>query len=230
MKTILEIKVITEDELWAGVTNSQACQRNWNLDREIPQEHLDLMIHAATQAPTKQNYSYFDLYVVTDRNRIQKLYEMTEGATIRNTTTREPKIVLNTQTNANALFVFDLKMFNQMSQDYIDDQDIQEHDIKEQFEMHNGKVLRIFNDDRQRAFGICSGQLALVANLLGYRTGYCQCFYQDNVEEDLGMRGDISIMLGVGFPDESKPRLEHPDLPGWNFMKKQREETRVIKL
>lgn len=222
--------MITNNEIHDAILSSQACQRNYDLTRQIPQEHLDLMITAATQAPTKQNYSYFDLYVITDRDRIQTLYELTEGATVKNTTTREQKIVLNTQTNANALFVFDLKNMMQMSQDFLDDQEIQEHDIVDQFNAAKGKEAWNFSEDRNRAFGICSGQLALAANMLGYRTGYCSCFYHDDVKENLGMRGDISVMLGVGIPDEEKPRLEHPDLPGWNFMKKQREETQVVKI
>lgn len=222
--------MITQDDLWNAVTTSQACQRNWDLDRKIPQDHMDLMIHAATQAPTKQNYSYFDLYVITDREKIKTITDLTLGATITNTKTREKKLVTNVQAGANALFVFDYKTLSQMSEDYQDDQEVKEHDNWEQFKKANESTLRIFYMDANRAIGICSGQLALVSNLLGYRTGYCQCFDDDLIKAELNTRGHFMLLLGVGFPDENKPRLEHPDLSGWNFMKKRREETRVVKL
>ena len=194
--------MITEDDLWKAVTTSQACQRNWDLDREIPQEHLDLMIHAATQAPSKQNYSYFDLYAITDREKIKAVTDLTLGATIKNTETKESKLVTNVQADANVLFVFDCKQLSQMSQDYQDDQEVKEHDDWEQFKKANESTLRIFYMDAHRAIGIGSGQLALVANLLGYRSGYCQCFDDDKIKEELNLRGHFILLLGVGFPNE----------------------------
>ena len=222
--------MINDRDLHSAILRSQACQRNYDFSKQIPQEHIDLLVHAATQAPTKQNYSYFDLYVVTDRERIKKITELTLGATVRNTQTEEPKLVYNEQVNAHVLFIFDLKSLKLMSQDYQDDQEIQEHDDPAQYKRANESTFRIFASDRDRSVGICSGQVALAASLLGYTSGYCQCFDYDDLREELNMRGDIGLMLGVGIPDESKPRLEHPDLPGWNFMKKRRDKTRVIEI
>ena len=62
-----------------SVIRSQHCQRNWDLDRPVPQADIDLMIHAATQCPSKQNNAFYSLGVVQDRNIIEQIHENTFG-------------------------------------------------------------------------------------------------------------------------------------------------------
>ena len=35
---------------------AERCQRNWDYSRPIPQEHIDIIVGAATTMPTKQNH------------------------------------------------------------------------------------------------------------------------------------------------------------------------------
>ena len=36
------------------IHESQKCQRNWDLSKDIPQEDKDLIVEAATNSPSKQ--------------------------------------------------------------------------------------------------------------------------------------------------------------------------------
>ena len=56
-----------------AVDIARRCQRNWDLSKTVPQEHIDHLIYLATHAPSKQDESFFDLYVVTDRDKIDYL-------------------------------------------------------------------------------------------------------------------------------------------------------------
>ena len=38
----------------------QRCQRNWDLNKQIPKEDLDTIIYAIANAPSKQNLQYFN--------------------------------------------------------------------------------------------------------------------------------------------------------------------------
>ena len=44
-----------------SIHESQKCQRNWDLTQEMPQEDIDLILEAATNAPSKQNLNLFQL-------------------------------------------------------------------------------------------------------------------------------------------------------------------------
>ena len=61
------------------IHESQKCQRNWDLSKDIPQEDKDLIVEAATNSPSKQNLNYFNLHVIEDRDMIEKIHSHTEG-------------------------------------------------------------------------------------------------------------------------------------------------------
>jgi len=214
-------------EIKEAVKNSQHCYRNFDLDAEIPQEHLDVMIYAATQAPAKQNYSYFNLKVVTNPDIIEKIHENTIGATVKHKDDPKDRFVTtNSQTLANVVFVYESKRFDQMSEDFIDDQGIQEHDLEWQFNQKGSgleKDLAGFKIDRDRHLGISSGQLVLAANQLGYRTGYCACFDIDQIKDVLNLEGEDLMLVGIGVPHPDKTRIEYKNNPDYNYMVKTRE-------
>ena len=62
-----------------AVDNARRCQRNWDHSKSIPEEHIDHWIYLATHAPSKQDESFFDLYVLTDREKIDYLYRIILG-------------------------------------------------------------------------------------------------------------------------------------------------------
>ena len=57
--------------------------------------------------------------------------------------------------------------------------------------------------------GIAIGQLLLTANLLGYRTGCCSAFIEDEV---LGIDNTfVKCIVGIGYPTDMD-RTIHPDV------------------
>ena len=91
-----------------AIKHARRCQRNWDLTKTIPQEHIDHWIHLATHAPSKQDESFFDLYVVTDREKIDFLRnEHSWGFTVGGGTDH---VVRNPQMGANVMFIFNRKM------------------------------------------------------------------------------------------------------------------------
>lgn len=52
----------------------EPCQRNWDEDFIIPQDHIDYIINVCTTMPTKQNVNAYTLIVVTDRKVINNLF------------------------------------------------------------------------------------------------------------------------------------------------------------
>ena len=57
------------------------CQRNWQLDKSLPQEHIELFAEIAKHSPSKQDEAYFDVYVITQRSLIEKYYKESIGFT-----------------------------------------------------------------------------------------------------------------------------------------------------
>ena len=58
--------------------------------------------------------------------------------------------------------------------------------------------------------GIAIGQLLLSANLLGYRTGCCSAFRENEV---LGIENTFTkCIVGIGYPNPNMDRKKHPDV------------------
>lgn len=63
--------------------------------------------------------------------------------------------------------------------------------------------------DEQVALGIAAGYLTLTSNMLGYSSGCCQCGDKKEVSKILGETEDTLLLMGIGFPDPNRSRLEH---------------------
>ena len=48
----------------------------------------------------------------------------------------------------------------------------------------------------------------LTVNLLGYKTGYCNCFSSKKVDEILGTKKS-KLIVGIGHSDDNRNRQEH---------------------
>lgn len=184
-----------------AVDNARRCQRNWDHSKSVPEEHIDHWIYLATHAPSKQDESFFDLYVVTDRGKIDYLYRNhTWGFTmlpgIKDYTARNP------QMNANILFVFNRK---------VDEEDIRNNEKDGSVRDPNAASRW---DNAFTSIGIASGIVAFSANMMGYATGYGKNFgyieepkySQDVWGEVLGVPAEenrLTYSLGIGYPDEN---------------------------
>jgi len=199
-------------QLEKSISKSQHCQRNWDLSKEITPDDLNTLIHAVTQCPSKQNETFYSVTVIKNRKLIEEIHSYTDGfslhdrssSTVNNdgSLVEGVKTVTNSQTLANVLFVF--------SKDNPDTKRSQEsvsHYL-------SGHELKVNEDQRLISLGIASGYLNLTANLLGYSTGCCSCFDYDKVNKIVQ---NPMLLMGVGFRDSNRSRLEHHNNRDFRF-------------
>jgi nitroreductase len=188
-----------------SVHKSQHCQRNWDLEKEVPERDLKVMETAITQCPSKQNYAYYKPYIITNRETIQAIYDQTDGFDYN----AKGDTVKNVQVLANVLVAF------VEDDQYMREGGYRELNAKEAKEV--GKELPEQVRQRNIALGIAAGYLNLSATMLGYSTGCCTCFNGSGVQKILGLDKPVMLLMGVGWADESRPRREKHDDPNFIY-------------
>lgn len=179
---------------------ARRCQRNWDYSKPIPEEHIEHWIYLATHAPSKQDETFFDLYVLTDRELLESLYrDHTWGFTMF--PNGLDYVARNPQMNAPVLFVYNMKM-----------------DVNEIRNNNKDGSVRDPNaasrwDNAYTAVGISSGIVAFSAANMGYNTGYGKNFgYLENPDSQqvwgdaLGIKSEdnrIAYSLGIGYGNEN---------------------------
>ena len=180
------------------IHESQKCQRNWDLNKQISEEDKQLIVESATNCPSKQNLNYYKLHVIEDREKIEKIHENTRGfgpiyfdydpentdGHYREERGDEGEYHTNSQVLANMLLAFT------------------KNDPELVREKHDS-----YEEDRSMAIGIAAGYVNIIATQLGYATGCCKCMDSDEVKSVLG-EAPI-LLMGVGHPDPTKNRREH---------------------
>lgn len=182
-----------------SIHESQKCQRNWNLSKDIPLEDKSIIIESATNCPSKQNLNYYKLKVIENRDVIEKIHENTKGFGPiyfdYNSENREGHyqedrgndgdFYTNSQVMANMLLAF----------------------TKNEDDLLQREKNDSYDEDRSMAIGIAAGYVNIVATQLGYATGCCKCFDNNKINELIGE--SPILLMGVGYPDESKNRRQH---------------------
>jgi len=196
--------MISNKNLEKTIEKSSWCQRNWDLSKQVKQEDIETMKVAVSKCPSKQNRIFYKVLYTQDRNIIEKIHELTDGFTIDfedNSTTTNPQVL------ANILFIF------------VRDKEKIYTTVRTNEEWNDGIVLgqgRTYQDE-DRSIGVASGYLAITANILGYRTGYCQCLDNNKIKELLKIDKEILLLMGVGYENTKKSRLEHHKDPSFEF-------------
>ena len=186
-------------EIIKAIHRSQHTQRNYDLSKTIPIEDVKTIITAATQCPSKQNVSFYDLHIVTNQKTILDIFETTTSI---HSDDDQYNGLSNPQVLANMLLVFteknvDKKSNHREANKVLEGVEKQEND-------------RIVSNDRHVAVGIAAGYVNLTASLLGYETGCCSCVMNyDKAQELLGSSGMPILLMGVGFKNEGKNRRVH---------------------
>lgn len=179
-----------KQKIYNAVISQQGCQRNWDLSKTIPEEDIELMLHAATQSPTDKNECDFEIAVVTDRNLIEQIYKNATQNEI-DKEKGEPTAT-NSQVLANVLFCY-IRTIDSL------------------------RIKRVsgFDKAQRRSVGISSGNLTLVANILGYKTGFCKClndwFKDPSIFNKNGLNhyNGVELVVGVGYPNDGVTRNVH---------------------
>lgn len=184
--------------LLKAIHKSQHVQRNWDLSKSIPEEDLEIIEQACLGAPSKQNVTFFKPYFITDRDVIEKIHRNTSGFYIQDGVKggKAPKgdrLTTNPQTLANLLIVFTKNFDKEQAKGNTD-------------QWHNGELMET---DMHQAVGVAAGYVNMTAALLGYSTGCCSCCNKDEIQRILDIDEKPILLMGVGYPDASKPRRQH---------------------
>jgi nitroreductase len=177
------------------------CQRNWNLDKSIPREHIEHLIDVALNTPSKQYEPYYDLYVLENRELISELLDYTWGFTYKiNDDTPEDEVTTifrNPQMGANVYFLWVRKDPSTM-RNFNRDGTKRDIDYKGRYE------------NAYTAVGISMGITAFCAASLGYVTGFNKNHDHPEIPEywknrlDIPKDKEILFGLGIGFPQDDK--------------------------
>ena len=170
------------------IEQTQHCQRNWNLDKSLDQETIEWLFDVGYTMPTKQNLSCFQIVAFTDRTMIEHLTASAINKGWRSGHVKNPQML------APVVFAFFEKE---------DDE-----------EKSRSRERRQGNTTTMIEIGLAAGAMALAANNIGLRTGFCKCFYpletgaekKNKIAKALKpykIKGtSIGLGLGVGYPVE----------------------------
>ena len=184
----------------------QKCQRNWDHSKTIHQELINYLLWTAQNTPSKQHEGYYDLYWSADRKVLEELSKYTWGTTH---TRNPPANWRNSQMNANLYILWVGKEPDTQLNCNADGTLKPNDDINR---WHNAYV----------SIGISMGLTMRAAAKLGFATG-CNKSHNDlNGDEywpkRLGILDDIRSLkkeicygVGIGFPQEGRPRWESDD-------------------
>ena len=195
--------IFTHNDVKKAIIKSQHCQRNFDLSQTMPEEDIDLLVHAVTNCPSKQNIAYYKVHVITNSNDIHAIHNMTDGFT-KNFETGET--TTNSQTLANLLLVFEREDFtvNSLgSQRNLQTVRLTHDDLTKE-------DWNAFKKDSHMSTGVAAGYANLTASMLGYNTGCCACFDNEAIQQYLGVKNDIMLLMGIGYKNTETNRRQHP--------------------
>jgi nitroreductase len=189
LKSIIEKgpNEVQTDSLNSAANSARRCQRNWNYSKLVENKHIVSLLDIAVTMPSKQAREYFEVIVSTN----QDLNNEIRKNSIDTDSNFHPSWQ-NNQMSAPVLFIWITS-------------------AETTKELNNKKLIKHgnnLNTDGQQAVGISAGAVALSANYLGYKTGFCRCFdgptVQNLIENKLDKGfGKILLMLGIGYPDNN---------------------------
>ena len=177
------------NELKQIISSSQHCQRNWNINQQIPDSHIALLVHALTQCPSKQNNAWYKVHVITNRSVIEQIHQHTHGFGLPG-----GQITNNPQVLANLVVVFESQNEGDRFKNIKKAWNLPDKDNSESVLM---------------SIGIASGYLNLISHMLGYKTGFCRCFTQSKIKTTLQLENKAILIIGIGHGNSNKNRLEH---------------------
>lgn len=207
-------------EIKKAVIRSQHCQRNWDLEKTIPQDDIDLLTYSLANCPSKQNIAFYKVHLITNRDIIEEIHAKTDGFKNYKTGNFET----NSQTLANLLIAFEAEDYMvRHKADKVFRND-------EMWSFDNGVISdtekSVLERDAHMAIGIAAGYANLTASILGYGTGCCACFDEIEVSKIIGCANPIKLLMGIGFKNQNLNRRVHHET-GFVFPTKTKQEISV---
>ena len=212
-----------QNQLVQAIKTSAQCQRNWDLDKKIPQEHLDIIETALTRCPSKQSRIDYLPYMITNKELIHRIYEKTDGF-VTDHTASPPTTTTNPQVCANLLIALitaperDKEWMSRYGKDNTSEISPSGKPLGEKAGEEQDRKLglkKLENKNTLLNVGVAMGYVVLVANQLGYKTGICNCLDGGEVKKLLGIKSneaglpEVLGLIGIGYADETKDRKQH---------------------
>ena len=211
------------DLLW----ESQRCQRNWNLDKEIPKSDQDLLIHAIKSAPSKQNEKHFKVYAISNYDARKKMYDSTknfahdaDGETLCLNSDGTINYKNQSQLIGNLVFVFcrEKNDIYRSSESFAggefvaEDKNIQQAGLVDLSTPELKLIAQgYYNAMGLHAIGIAVGYLLVTSHLLGYKTG-CSSGFDKQAATEITGHDYPEIAVAVGYGNDTRnSREEHFD-------------------
>lgn len=213
---------LTHKDIEKAIVKSQHCQRNWDLTKELPEADMNLLVHAVTNCPSKQNIAFYKAHFITDRSVIEEIHSTTSGFKNYNTGEYET----NSQTLANLVIAFELEDYiGRHKEDSVFRND-EMYSLDTESKLSETERKNLVRDSLM-AIGIAAGYANLTATMLGYGTGCCACFDSHKVAEIIGAKTAIKLLMGIGYKDATRPRREHHSKPEFVFPTKKKQPINV---
>jgi len=188
------------------------CQRNWHYKKfniknaNFKQLMIKELLYVAENSPSKQYESYFDVYYTADRKVIEEISKYTWGNTHRR---QPPSNWRNSQANASIYILWVAKEPNTNLNSNSDGT------LKKN--THHERWLNAYC-----SIGISIGLTMRAAVKMGFKTGanknHNDLNGNDFWEKRLGILDEVkagtkrvTYGLGIGYPQENKPRYESDD-------------------
>ena len=184
------------NQIEVSIKKSQRCQRNWNLEKTIPEADLKTIVIAATECPSKQNICFYNVHVIQNREIIEDIHDVTffENDYGEGSGTTNPQVL------ANLLLAFTKN-------------DLRTDANQETYNKMHGKDTEAnqatLDKDLHQSIGVAAGMVNLTASLLGYQTGCCACFDGEKIKSILKTDDEPIVLMGVGIKDETLNRRQH---------------------
>lgn len=182
---------LTWDLLEKASNNANHCQRNWDRTKVISNKERDTLIKVATNMPTKQNRAYYHLLVSDNMDVNREIYKRAfDNKNIWGTDQR------NSQVDSHLLFIYVKNSIRQ----------VEEGMAGSEKNTKTTNLIETHNFNVNLSVGISSGAVALAANEMGMRSGFCCCYDKDMIKSYLKSIGHnltdaIVTMLGIGYPN-----------------------------
>ena len=197
------------DDILGFVNEFQKCQRNFNLEKAVPEDIVKWLLEIGYATPTKQNLDTFEIVCVRDRDSIKKFVKAATNSP-EESQDMSPSLkkmlkegrTQNPQTDANLLFLFFIKRKQRKSK------------MREEREKGRPADDQYYRVTTNLEIGLSASAIGIAAHSIGMKTGFCRCIDHDALPDILSQykinKYDLEVMLGVGYPLH-KDRTKHTD-------------------
>ena len=177
-----------------SIKNTNKCQRNW-LKTPVRPGDIQFFKSVLENVPKKQGQVFHEILFIENRRIIKKLYSYARE--------QDYRFAHNPQVNAPLLVVY-----VPYTEEHLE---IISKDVLNKFNktVNEDTTFPYYDVDITTSMGMHMGILALAANQIGYKTGFCSCYNKKFTKliKRLATKDEITtnglLCLGIGYSDKT---------------------------